>query len=173
MLYHRKQAQRYGCLWHAPYALTGDKRLLEHVEEIGEARWRALLAELGYLVAPIYMNVAAPNDLVHPGFWESLRVRLPSGEPLALLVTIDSSSLPGGLHLVALTLTKEREIWISDSARDEPPQYLPWPTFLNSPYANAYRVEALMPADLSNYPPESARESLIRLEQVLHPELTL
>lgn len=154
MLYHRPQTRLYGCLYHSLYALTGDEHWLEHVEDVSRPRWHARLHAAGLMVMA-YWDAELIEQSCPPELWARLREWGQGQEGfthIPMLATIHG--IRAGHHIVGLALpVGDGPVWVSDSARHEL-QTLTLEEFLSSPYASAYAVEALAPADLNVYPPD-------------------
>ncbi len=171
-LHHQKQPERFGCLYHALYAITGDERALQYTEDISELRFHARAVQLGYLLLPLYVCDAPLGGRFGMGWWDALRARVPAAEPLPVMVSIEQRHDPRVHHVVALCLRHDGPVTVSDSSADTF-LTLDWHTFQASPYARAFRVEGIGTTDVDAYPYESARERLTQLDRERHPDLTL
>jgi len=155
MLEHARQFNLWGCLYHAAYAITGEGTLLDHVCDLSNPRFYARLHGLGLMSMTLYASTdQQPTDSL---FWEMLRSH---GTPQQLLLSIAAVRLPGIQHAVAVELTAEGAT-VSDSRLPALQTFL-WPDFLAGPYALAFRVEVLLPAEVDAYPHEDAEQALGR-----------
>lgn len=171
MLHHQQQPELYGCLYHALYALTGDPDVLEHVDDLSNARFYARLHGWGLMVITPWADYSDPAATTPCRFWEAVT----SEHPQPYLLTVATERLPGFRHAVA-ALVSTRSVSISDS-RHACPFTLTFREFLDSEYAQAFLVEQLLPAELDAYPHEDAHFSVVqalardRIDP--HPDLTL
>jgi hypothetical protein len=157
-LSHRRQEQSYGCLYHAAYAVTGDERLLAHVENINVARYRAHLAECGYTEVMFFNNVwlSQADEMI----WRRLARTTRSSHPFVL--EIDSPNFPGFRHMVAVQYPGREDAphFVSDSTKDGIVVFANRAEFLASPYAKTYLIAYVQTTDLGDHPFESAAEAL-------------
>ena len=159
-LHHERQTRPYGCLYHAVYALTGDRRWLEdeYVNEFSNFRFLCNLAERRHTLFPVYVNNMDDHTPVPDGWWDTLKARLTAADEYAeLLVAIQSTQHPKLHHAVALILHPTGGVRISDSNQPAVVD-LSWSDFLASPYARTLRVEVLIALDRDLYESENAAD---------------
>ena len=149
-LYHRKQEQLYGCIYHAAYAVTGDETFLKHVEDVSWVRWRVRMKEAGYVFEPIYCNGKEPAT---PSFWRYWLDWQADDYGALMILSIHHGKSPTS-HTIGAVLSKiEQCVIISDSLRDGfvTVGQDEWP---EHQYARVRRAEALLDGDLERWPPE-------------------
>ena len=149
MLHHRKQTERWGCIYHALYAVTGDASLLEYASDISEPRARIRLHHLGYTLLP----VLEPD-------WTRYAEILRDGDAVHCILTI-SGICPGATHAVALELSGDG-VTLSDSATPGL-QRLTHTQFQLSRYASPLLTEMLIPLKLDAFPVQDAGQALNEL----------
>lgn len=157
---HYRQPQPWGCMYYAFAALTGEE-LFEHVEDCSIQRFLLRAFERGYFLWPVYRDelacryggMYASSELWHL-LAEETRGRGDDGEDAAwwLLLGVPSLRHPDnrGGHTVAVLLSAE---WVRVFDPGEPEaQDFTVPDFTRSPYARAFEVFAVQPADLEEHP---------------------
>ncbi len=147
-LHHRKQAQRWGCMYHAIYALTGDEALLEQVDDISLPRWFCAIHQQGLIASPLYAhheNIAGERE------WDLVSMLLMCTGTHRLLMCIDSLTRPGSRHQIAVVADFDQmKAVVSDSTADGI-QVMDWEAFRAGPYARAYEVLWIGEAHLHDY----------------------
>ena len=150
-LCHAYQPAPWGCSYHSAYALTGDESLLEHVRDANPQRFAAHLSERGILRRTLYNDLWATP--VSSTFWHRLCKRIDSYLPL--IVWYQSQSVLADHHAVAAVMSKDGQVWVSDSKRTDIESYS-YEAFLETRYAKAQEVTQLVPAALELFPYEDA-----------------
>ncbi|WP_027480537.1 hypothetical protein [Deinococcus pimensis] len=175
-LWHRKQAERFGCIYHALYAITGDEGVLAHVGDISEARMRTRMTKLGLFTMPVFANHGDFTDATPRAFWDTYREMFAHDEPghAYLLLSVPSRRVANNWHAVAVKLPNlaADTVEVSDSSEDDVLVYT-WPEFLASWYAHAHVVESVHVADLSLYPFEDARARLAEADRAADVEYVM
>ncbi|MFC6592402.1 hypothetical protein ACFP81_10625 [Deinococcus lacus] len=154
MLHHKLQRLSYGCLYHALFAITGDEAWLEHVDDVSQPRWHARLHAAGLMVMT-YWSSELIEQPCPAEFWTVLRERFAAlpGVPthISLLVTVKGLNVGHHIVAVALPVSEDHPAIISDSAKNSLWE-MPLADFLLSPWAEAYAVESIAPAEVDAYP---------------------
>lgn len=141
-----------GCLWHAAYAVTGDRRLLEYTDEVSNERFLVLLAIHGWLERT-WWNQAL---LEQPCNWEALASTIPASSLHGtgyrrLYLCFRTGTL---LHCAAMLFPfdPEQPHIISDSCSSTFFVMRNRRDFLETQYARAFMVSEFMAARLKLYP---------------------
>ena len=149
MIWHEKQAQRWGCIYHALYSVTGHRSLLDHVNDVSEARARIRLHHLGYTLMPLLIKD-----------WSRIMSVIPPDQSQLCVLTIRQSDET--THAVGAEIHHDRVI-ISDSAHLDV-QEMSLQDLERSDYRDPLLIELLIPLRLDDFEPEDASEALRRIE---------
>lgn len=148
---HICQPQPWGCQVYSFYALTGNERILEIVDECCSHRFTRHTQQLGYYVLPVYSNklYTCPTPAE---WWREYTAQITDGTA-PLLLTIKSPAVYVGYHSVAALLSREEVIILDPSAAGQ--KQFTMEQFLATPYARAYDVDYVAEWDqlLQDHPP--------------------
>lgn len=157
-LWHAKQLNPWGCMYHAHYAATGDERFLANVDDMNTEGVARLNWRLGFW--PLLWFTQLYDVRADEAVWRGILAKCP-GSYSVWLASIDSLRFDDTKHSVAVALnlpagsTLENVPFavVSCSSADDFVHYDTLEAFLASPYAGAYDITSLyrLPA---TYAPE-------------------
>lgn len=160
-LHHHQLQGEWGCMYAALYAHLGDDGLLEHTNDVSDARWRVRIHEAGHFLQPVWC-IHPPDALggvwasAPEATWEALEAASKDGPPLRLL-----AHTPGhrGEHQIAIAM-RGRAIWISDCRKLAVEYWADWREWRRIKALPVTQLEILQPLDLEAFQVEPAWEAL-------------
>ncbi len=145
-LFHKKQENPWGCMYHVLYAITGDESLLEFVDDLSVEGMYKRAVERGNLPWTLYTTIARRKAGME--FWGDMLARWPKTSIL-LDLSIDSIQYKefGIRHAVGVLFNLRGEAGVnfpfavvSDSGVDDFRSYDSLEEFVDSPYGQPYIV---------------------------------